>query len=147
MALVEIAPPAFDVFVDLRYATADNLTGKPIYRRASCYLHRHAAERLLRATQLAAPLGYKLYIFDAYRPPAAQWALWNHLPNPDFIADPRRGSPVDRLPSQIVRRRVTQVDNNVVRGRGDFHQRHRRTVPLMRSHPIRSLACAGTDAR
>lgn len=96
MALVEIAPPAFDVFVDLRYATADNLTGKPIYRQASCYLHRHAAERLLRATQLAAPLGLKLYIFDAYRPPAAQWALWNHLPNPDFIADPRRGSPHGR---------------------------------------------------
>ncbi len=96
MVLVHIAPPAFDVFVDLRYATADNLTGKPIYRRAECYLHRDAADRLLKATQLAAPLGYKLYIFDAYRPPAAQWALWNHLPNSDFIADPRRGSPHGR---------------------------------------------------
>lgn len=96
MGLVEIAPPAFDVFVDLRYATADNLTGKPIYRRASCYLQDDAATKLQRAIGLAAPLGLKLYVFDAYRPPAAQWALWNHLPNSDFIADPRRGSPHGR---------------------------------------------------
>lgn len=92
MALVEIAPPAYDVFVDLRYATADNLTEKPIYRQASCYLHPDAAKALARAAALAVPLGLKLYVFDAYRPPAAQWALWNHLPNSEFIADPRRGS-------------------------------------------------------
>ena len=30
--LTEIAPPRFDVDLDLRYATADNLTGAPIYR-------------------------------------------------------------------------------------------------------------------
>jgi D-alanyl-D-alanine dipeptidase len=92
MALVEIAPPAHDVFVDLRYATAGNLTGQPIYRRSACYLHEDAAEALGRASALAAPLGLKLCVFDAYRPPAAQWALWNHMPNPEFIADPQRGS-------------------------------------------------------
>lgn len=91
-ALEEIAPPAFDLFVDLRCAAGDNLTGKPIYRRAGCYLHPDAAVLLRRAMDLARPLGLKLHIFDAYRPPAAQWALWNHMPNPDFIADPRRGS-------------------------------------------------------
>jgi len=91
-ALEEIAPSAFDLTVDLRYATDDNLTGKPIYRRAGCYLHPDAAVLLRRAADLARPLGLKLYVFDAYRPPAAQWALWNHMPNPDFIADPRRGS-------------------------------------------------------
>lgn len=90
--LEEIAPPAFDLFVDLRYGAGDNLTGKPIYRRSACYLHPDAAQLLRRAAELARPLGLKLYVFDAYRPPAAQWALWNHMPNPDFIADPRRGS-------------------------------------------------------
>jgi len=92
MALVEIAAPAFDVFVDFRYATADNLTGNPIYRRAACYLRAEAAAMLQRACDLARPLGLKLCIFDAYRPPAAQWALWNHMPDPEFIADPKRGS-------------------------------------------------------
>ncbi len=35
-------------------------------------------------------------IFDAFRPSEAQWKLWNHTPDPDFLADPRRGSPHSR---------------------------------------------------
>jgi len=35
-------------------------------------------------------------IFDAFRPSEAQWALWNFRPDPDFLADPRRGSPHSR---------------------------------------------------
>jgi len=92
MQFHRIAPPAVDVVLDLRYATADNLTGRPIYRRAECLLHPAAAARLARAVDLAAGIGLKLRIFDAYRPPAAQAALWRALPDPTFIADPRKGS-------------------------------------------------------
>ena len=53
--LVEIAPPRFDVSLALAYATDDNVTGRPIYRRAACYLHRDAASLLDRAIDLAAP--------------------------------------------------------------------------------------------
>ena len=35
-------------------------------------------------------------LFDGYRPTEAQWALWHHTPNADFLADPRRGSPHSR---------------------------------------------------
>ena len=38
----------------------------------------------------------KIKIFDAYRPVEAQWKLWDHTPNPDFIADPKKGSPHSR---------------------------------------------------
>ena len=31
MALTEIAPPAFDVELEIAYATADNSPGKPVY--------------------------------------------------------------------------------------------------------------------
>jgi len=92
MLLVEIAPPTHPVALDLAYATPKNLTGRPIYRRAVCYLRPEAAALLARAIGLAAPLGLRLKIFDAYRPTEAQWALWNHAPNPEFLADPRRGS-------------------------------------------------------
>jgi|GEM_PF-5783678 len=34
MPLVAIAPPDFPVLIDLRYASADNITGKPVYARA-----------------------------------------------------------------------------------------------------------------
>ena len=94
--LVAITPPDFDVDVTLAYATEANLTGRPVYRNAECWLHREAADRLAAAIALARPLGLRLRIFDALRPVEAQWALWNVNPDPEFIADPRRGSPHSR---------------------------------------------------
>ena len=97
MSLVEISPPAFDIDVMLAYATPDNITGKPIYRRdARPYLHAKAAECLRIAIDLARPLGYRLKVFDAYRPVEGQWALWHASPDPEFIADPRNGGPHNR---------------------------------------------------
>jgi len=96
MSLVEIKPPAFPVLLDLRYATADNLTGAPIYRRAACFLNAEAADLLGKAVRLAAQLDLRLKIFDAFRPTEAAWALWNHTPDPTFLADPRKGSPHSR---------------------------------------------------
>lgn len=96
MDLVPIAPPEFDVALDLAYATPRNFTGAPIYRRAAAYLHADAAAALSRAIALARPLGLRLKIFDAFRPAEAQWRMWNHTPDPEFLADPRRGSPHSR---------------------------------------------------
>jgi D-alanyl-D-alanine dipeptidase len=94
--LVEIAPPDFDVDVTLAYGTTANLTGLPVYRNAECWLRREAADALASAIALARPLGLRLRIFDALRPVEAQWKLWNHTPDPEFLADPRRGSPHSR---------------------------------------------------
>jgi zinc D-Ala-D-Ala dipeptidase len=94
--LKKIAPPEFDVEISIAYATAENFTGKPVYAKPLCYLHPEAAEKLAFAIKLAAALDYRFKIFDAYRPPEAQWMLWNHTPDPDFLADPRKGSPHSR---------------------------------------------------
>jgi D-alanyl-D-alanine dipeptidase len=97
MPLVRIAPPEFDLEVALAYATPQNFTGRPIYRAdAEAWLHPDAAELLARAVELAEVQRLRLCIFDAFRPQAAQWALWHHTPDPDFVADPRRGSPHSR---------------------------------------------------
>ncbi|MEQ8193283.1 MAG: D-alanyl-D-alanine dipeptidase [Rhodospirillales bacterium] len=96
MALIEITPQTHDVDIDLAYATFENFTGAPIYTQAHCYLHPEAEELLIKARGLAAVLGYRLRIFDAFRPVEAQWALWNHTPDPNYIADPCRGSPHSR---------------------------------------------------
>ena len=90
--LIEIAPLRFDVDLDLRYATARNLTGAPIYARPLCLLHGEAAAPLVRAVALARGLGLRLCLFDGFRPVEAQWSLWRALPDPRYIADPRRGS-------------------------------------------------------
>src|SRR6185369_5892713 len=96
MAMVEITTADFDVEIALAYATAENITGKPIYRQAACYLHENAAAKLRVAIQLAAPLGLRFKIFDAYRPGEAQWKLWEAFPSEEFVANPRRGSPHSR---------------------------------------------------
>jgi D-alanyl-D-alanine dipeptidase len=94
--IVEITAESHGVEIALAYATPQNFTGEPVYRRAVCYLHRDAADALARAVRLARPLGYGLRVYDALRPSEAQWVLWNHTPDPDFLADPRRGSPHSR---------------------------------------------------
>jgi D-alanyl-D-alanine dipeptidase len=94
--IVEITTGSHGVDIALAYATAQNFTGKPVYSRAICYLHRDAADALARAVALARPLGLRLRLYDALRPSEAQWVLWNHTPDPEFLADPRRGSPHSR---------------------------------------------------
>ena len=96
MALVSITPDSHKVQIRLAYASSDNFTGRPVYARADCYLHAAAEKLLCKSIELADAMGLGILIFDAFRPSEAQWALWNHTPDPDFLADPRRGSPHSR---------------------------------------------------
>lgn len=90
MHLLEIAHPA--IRFDLRYATANNFTGRVIYDHAVPLLRREAHAALLRAADLAAAQNLGLLVYDAYRPVEAQWRLWEAVPNPMYVADPRIGS-------------------------------------------------------
>ena len=94
--LTEICKPQFDVETYIAYATADNFTDKPVYARAACFLHSEAAEKLQTAIKYAAQIGYRFKVFDAYRPTEAQFKLWEHSPDPDFLANPNSGSPHSR---------------------------------------------------
>lgn len=90
--LVEIDPERYQVQIDLIYASADNLAGKVIYPSARCLLHRQAADCLGKASELARLAGYTLRIYDAYRPPFAQFLLWEALPDGNYVRDPHLGS-------------------------------------------------------
>ena len=112
--LIEITPATHPVRIDLKYATADNFTGKPVYQPgARCFLHPEALKKFETAIKLADAQGYQFLIFDAYRPPEAQWKLWEHTPDPDFLADPRKGSPHSRgvaIDLTLTRRDGTPLD-------------------------------------
>lgn len=90
--LVDIAEAFPQSAIDLKYATADNLTGQPIYRDARCLLHADAAKALAKSIDIANVAGYSLLILDAYRPPAAQAILWQACPHQDYVAPLTRGS-------------------------------------------------------
>jgi D-alanyl-D-alanine dipeptidase len=84
------------IVVELRYATTNNFMKKAIYSSARCLLQKPVAERLLRVQARLEKEGLGLKIFDAYRPLSAQWELWKAVPNPIFVADPRKGSKHNR---------------------------------------------------
>lgn len=90
--LVVIDPVTHQVRIDLIYASAANLSGKVIYRDLRCQLHRDAEALLAEAVRLARLAGFALLIFDAYRPQYAQQMLWDALPDPDYVRDPKLGS-------------------------------------------------------
>ncbi|RZJ25296.1 MAG: D-alanyl-D-alanine dipeptidase [Haliea sp.] len=90
--LIQITEQTHDVVIDMMYARQDNFTGQAIYQHALCFLHPQAEACLHRAAQGARRLGFKLKIFDAFRPHEAQQALWAVLPVPGYVADPVKGS-------------------------------------------------------
>ncbi len=96
MSIVEITAESHGVDIDLFYATDRNFTGLAVYTEAYCYLNADAAAKLIMAAELARRFGLRLRIFDALRPAEAQWVLWSHTPDPEFLANPRTGSPHSR---------------------------------------------------
>ena len=97
MDLIEISPPAYDVVIDacLRHVRQRD-GGADLSAGGLLSAPRRRADCLAKAIELAAPLGYRLKIFDAFRPSEAQWVLWKQFPQPGFFADPRKGSPHSR---------------------------------------------------
>src|SRR4249919_2502299 len=68
--LVSIQSLVPDIDLDIRYAGHHNFTGAPVdgYDAPRCYLLRPAAEALARVEKALRPQGYRLRIFDCYRP-------------------------------------------------------------------------------
>ncbi len=90
--LVRVADVDPRIRIDLRYATPDNFTGRVLYDRPVARLRASVAERLRRVQDELERDGLGLVIYDAYRPWSVQWTLWGVVANPDYVADPRRGS-------------------------------------------------------
>lgn len=83
--LKELIP---DIEVELKYATTNNITGKRIYDFSQAFLRLGPALKLKNASAEAEQLGYRIKVWDAYRPPEAQFELWQALPNSNYIANP-----------------------------------------------------------
>jgi D-alanyl-D-alanine dipeptidase len=90
--LVDATAAIPDAILDLRYATARNPAGRPLYAAARCLLLAPVADRLGRAAADLRASGHRLVLWDCYRPLAAQRELWRLRPDPRWVADPARGS-------------------------------------------------------
>src|SRR5918911_4984 len=66
--LVELKKLDKTIKLDIRYATPNNFTGRPVYAEARAFLQRPAAEALLRAARALRKQGFGVAVFDGYRP-------------------------------------------------------------------------------
>ena len=90
--MVDVAKEIPSIVIELRYATARNVTGQPIYpATARCLVRRSVAERLKKVQAELQPLNVRLKIWDAYRPAWAQQILWDAIRNPEYVGEPARG--------------------------------------------------------
>ena len=96
--LVELVKLDPTIKLDVRYATADNFLGTPVYTEARTFLQRPAAEALLRAALELKSRGYGLILFDGYRPWYVTKIFWDATPRDKkmFVADPAMGSKHNR---------------------------------------------------
>lgn len=95
----EIIP---DIVLDQKYNTIDNFTDQKLYTTNECLL-AHGAVKKLKLVQDSLrnirifngknyPSGLGLKIWDAYRPRAIQYLMFEIFPNPVYVADPTTGS-------------------------------------------------------
>lgn len=90
--LVDVADRIPDASVELRYAGTENLLGRPIYPPgARCLLLPAVADRLAHAADRLRQQGFRLLVYDCYRPLGAQRALWAAAPIRGWVADPDHG--------------------------------------------------------
>jgi len=84
---------ADSMIIDLRYATKNNFTNQQVYDCARCFLRPEVAHRIRRINfHLQRKYNWRLKLFDCYRPRPYQQRLWDIVPNPIYVSDPKKGS-------------------------------------------------------
>lgn len=75
------------IVLDMRYATVNNFTKKVIYPSSLCILQKQTAIKLAAANSKLKDIGYKIKVWDAYRPEYVQKIFWEMIHDSRFVAD------------------------------------------------------------
>lgn len=81
-----------DFVYDMKYATEDNFLKSKVYDCEACYLRYKTVKALLKANERFLNKGYRIKLFDCYRPLDIQKKMWTIVSNPNYVADPKKGS-------------------------------------------------------
>jgi len=81
-----------DFIYDMKYATEDNFLKAKVYDCAECVLRYKTVQALVAANKVFMKNGYKIKIYDCYRPLSIQKKMWEIVSNPEYVADPKKGS-------------------------------------------------------
>ncbi len=89
---VNIKDYSTDFVFDMKYATEDNSLKAKVYDCAECFLRLKTVNAIIEANKLFMAKGYKIKFFDCYRPLDVQKKMWQIVSNPQYVADPKKGS-------------------------------------------------------
>jgi D-alanyl-D-alanine dipeptidase len=81
-----------DFVYDMKYATTDNFLKAKVYDCAECFLRLKTVKELVKANTKFIQKGYRIQLFDCYRPLDIQKKMWQIVANPEYVADPAKGS-------------------------------------------------------
>ncbi|MDR2600679.1 MAG: SH3 domain-containing protein [Oscillospiraceae bacterium] len=84
--LVDVRELIPDIEVYLIFATPDNFTGRTLYDRDIFLLQEGTARKLLRAQELFKQDGYRIKVYDAYRPSSVSGILFDIIRDPNYVA-------------------------------------------------------------
>ncbi len=90
--LVRVTDYIPDAVIDMRYASANNFTKGRIYDFDDAYLRYGTVKKLQKAAEALRLQGYKLLIWDAYRPQSAQYTLYENAADKSYVAEPDKKS-------------------------------------------------------
>lgn len=79
------------IVIDLRYASTNNFTGKKVYPENVCVLRKETALKLVKANAEFKKKGYRIKVWDAYRPMYVQKIFWDMVKDNRFVANPKNG--------------------------------------------------------
>ena len=77
---------------DMKYATEDNFLKAKVYDCAECLLRFKTVQALIAANTDFKKKGFKIKLYDCYRPLSIQKKMWEIVSNPEYVADPKKGS-------------------------------------------------------
>ena len=89
---VDLANYSKDFVLDMKYATTDNFLKTKVYDCAVCMLRLKTVNNLIKANQEFKKKGLKIKIFDCYRPLDVQKKMWTIVSDPNYVANPAKGS-------------------------------------------------------
>lgn len=81
-----------EILVDLKYATNQNFLKTKVYDCPECYLRYKTLKALIAANQEFLKKGYRIKLFDCYRPLDVQKKMWKLVPGTNYVANPKKGS-------------------------------------------------------
>jgi D-alanyl-D-alanine dipeptidase len=81
-----------DFAYDMKYATTDNFLKAKVYDCAECFLRLKTVNALVEVNKKFMEKGYRIKIFDCYRPLDIQKKMWKIVSNPEYVANPAKGS-------------------------------------------------------